>query len=217
MKIVASLLGIVAVLAVVGWFLRTRTSPSPVSDGASQAFVLSQEDWIRVQSGLPESVQSAITSYGEVLAGEDSQDFPVVLSRHRDGYLVLTFPEKLPAYPFVNLIGWLGAPPGIEGVSGTTGWFTSPATGIRYVLEPDNSNPLGDTLVGYSSTGESVEVYQPDIGLCLSAPKSRLEPEPRLGQLEEISRTKIRVPLEVRKSFGNPQFVITHPPNTQWH
>ena len=86
---------IIATLAI--WLLHGRHSQPTTR--VSMRDQSPQSDWIRVNTGSPELVKRAVLAYGEILESGDDVNFPVVLSRHNDGFVVLSFPNGLPAYP----------------------------------------------------------------------------------------------------------------------
>jgi len=206
---VAVLHAIIAAVACAG-------EPSVSAAFPAGTFVRSQPNWIRVSTGTAASIEKAVVAYSKAASRPPARNFTVVLSRDSQGFFVLTFPQPLPAHPFMNLVGWLDAPPSVAGVSGAQGWFTSPRTSVRYALQPDRTNPSGDTLVGFASDGRRVVVYQPEVGLCTVSRQVPATPEPVLPNgLRELRRFNIAVSLEYLDGY-NPGFVNTHPPDHKW-
>jgi hypothetical protein len=176
-----------------------------------------QSDWIQIERGDPIQIRKAVSDYSSLFQGREASSFEAVIGSHVDGFFVLSFPRPIPAYNFVNLIGWLNAPPDIAGVSGARGWFRAPGSGERFALYPDVSNPWGDTLLGYGATDRKIEVYQPEAWICETTKQIRRTAEPSLGpdQVKELARFELIC--DTDPSFGNPTFQITHPVDTDWN
>ena len=173
--------------------------------------------WIRVDNGTPELIKRAVVAHAESFRKVKPQRFRVSVAKHPSGFFVVTFPDGVRPYDLVNLIGWLDQPPDITGVSGATGWITSPATGVTYSLRPDAENSWGDTLIGTSSDGKAVQVYQPEVSMCEISRRVIPVPEPDLSQAQTDSLPTFTVTLDVDPSFGNPEFKMTHPKDTNWN
>ena len=189
----------------------TRPAAPPASA------VKSAQGWICVHKGTPELAQQAIKAYADNFNKVQPKDFQVNIAEHPAGFLAITFPDGVPPYDLINLIGWLNQPPEIKGVSGAAGWITSPTSGFRYALQPESGNEWGDTLAGTSSDGKSVQVYQPDATMCEISRSVTPLSEPDISAIPAGAGLTFSVTLDVDPSFGNPEFKITHPKDTNWN
>jgi len=169
-----------------------------------------------VREGSPQSLAQAIVAYAELGRATVPQPCTVVIAHSISGFFALRFPEQVPAYSFVNLIGWLNSPPGIAEVSSAMGWYTSPATGIKYALYPDPANGWGDTLIGYNDQGRAVSVYLPDGSLCEISQHVKIYQEPILLPIELEEQGRVTVTFNADPSFGNFNFVVTHSKDHKW-
>lgn len=181
--------------------------------------VKSAQGWICVYEGTSELVQQGIKDYLDNLgpANLNPKDFHVNIAKHPAGFLAVTFPDGIPPYDLINLIGWFNQPPETQGVSGAVGWITSPASDIRYTLQVEPDNEWGDTLIGTSSDKKTVQVYQPDATMCEVSRSVAPLPEPDISSIPDGSGITFLVTLETNPSFGNPEFKITHPKDTNWN
>lgn len=193
-----------------------KQESSPPAESPPSA-VKSAQGWICVHKGTPELARAAINAYADNFKKVTPREFRVNIVEHQAGFLVVTFPDGISPYDFVNLIGWLNQPPETKGVSGTAGWITSPASGLRYALQPESGNQWSDTLVGTSSDGKAVQVYQPGATMCEISRNVAVLPEPDISSLPAGSGITFSVTLDVDPSFGNPEFKITHPKDTNWN
>ena len=173
--------------------------------------------WICVHKGTPDLVRQAITAYANNFKKMTPRAFRVSVAEHPSGFLAVTFPDGAPPYDVVNLIGWLNQPPDFKEVSGAVGWITSPASNLRYSLQPESGNQWGDTLIGTSSHGKTVQVYQPDATMCEVSRRVIPLPEPDVSALPAGSGLTFSVTLDIDPSFGNAEFKITHPKDTNWN
>jgi hypothetical protein len=189
---------------------REQANPSPEVPKAAH-------DWILIQEGTPELVRQAIQSYAGISRKVKPKDFRITVAKHPSGFLSVTFPDGLPPYDIVNLIGWLNQPPEVKRVRGAVGWLTSPESGLRYFLKPDSGNSQGDTLIGKSSDGISVEVYLPEATVCPVSRRLDSLPEPDTSAIQTISGLTFTVTLDVDPSFGNPGFKVTHSKDANWN
>ena len=92
----------------------------PSATGPAQMTQQTQA-WIRVHQGSPQLVKQAIEDYADLLGKKHPKEFRVTIAKHPSGYLVVNFPDGIPPYALVNLIGWLNQPPEIKGVTGAAG------------------------------------------------------------------------------------------------
>ncbi|MBJ6983016.1 hypothetical protein [Luteimonas sp. MC1572] len=123
------------------------------------------QGWILVENGSAADVKAAISDYGALVMEERPGIFLVELHPQSSGAVAVVLPGGLPAYDLANMTGWLSAPPDQEDVYGAASWITSPSSGVKYYLEPETSNPWGDTLIGASALGQPVRVYLPETGM----------------------------------------------------
>lgn len=165
-------------------------------------------DWIGLKNATADEIRRAVIEHTKITRPEVPETRKVTVYRHPPDLLVVAFPDGLPPYEFTNLVSWL--PYSIRSARESAGWFTSPGDRIRYGLVVGG----GDTLVGCSADGKAVEVYLPDTSLCEISRKVDVPAESELGDLEELASFTITV--DANPDFGNPEFRITHPKNTQW-
>ncbi len=171
---------------------------------------------IQVQKGSIDKISRAIKSHSELYRVDDPTSFSLTVAKNKTGGFVVRLPQGTPPYEICNLISWLDANPEIKGLSKAKGWFRSPETGIEYSLQADTNNPRGDTLVGAGSDGTSVQVYLPDLGVCSISQKQKASVPPPPSADIESTLVTVEMVIEVNPEFGNPQFVLTHPENTNW-
>lgn len=184
----------------------TETGEANNDDSIDVAFEPAQ-GWILVAHGSLSAIESAIIQYDSLYLPERPGSFRIQLHPQSDGSVAVMLPDGLPAYDLANLTGWLNDPPDQSDVSDAVAWITAPADGTRYYLEPDPDNPFGDTLVGASSTGQSVRVYLPETGLIEDcADRSYREEQ---GIETSANPTTMTVRLDTNTSFGNPQFRLS--------
>lgn len=207
-------LGLVVLLVSV---VRNRSRANEPVEHSGLRRVLEGPDWINVRLGSPSEVQRAVESYSELSEHLECREVMAEITKIQDGTVGVTFSEHIPPYAFLNLMGWLNGPPDVEGVTSATGWYSSPSSGIRYAFWPDESNPQGDTLIGVSSEGERVSVYQPDLSFCRRSQPVDQPSEPTLESTKDSIRMKFLVPVEVMENFGNPALEFTHVPDTPWN
>ena len=217
MKVAAIVVLLIGLVVLLTFVLRQGSKTLEATQDPARLPASESSDWINVRVGGPDRVRAAVESYDQLNRDQVFREFVVVLSTIQDGTVALTFLDKIPPYSFLNLVGWLHAPPDVEGVTQTTGWYSSPSSGIRYSLWPDDSNPHGDTLIGLSSSGDPVSVYQPDISFCSITRPIVNRPEPPLEAMKEVTRIQFAVPLEVLEEFGNPTLEFAHPPDAVWY
>lgn len=184
----------------------TGTGEVDNGDSNDPAFEPAQ-GWILVAHGSLSAIESAIIEYDSLYLPNRPGSFKIQLHPQSDGSVAVMLPDGLPAYDLANLAGWLNAPPDQIDVSDAVAWITAPADGTRYYLEPDPDNPFGDTLVGASSTGQSVRIYLPETGLMQDCTDCSYREEPEI----EISTnpTTVAVALETSTEFGNPEFRLS--------
>ncbi len=170
--------------------------------------------WILVKNGSVSDVKAAIGEYDDLVKEERPGVFRVELHPQSNGAIAVVLPDGFPAYDLANMTGWLSAPPDQEDVYDATSWITAPGTGIKYYLEPETSNPWGDTLIGASTLGQPVRVSLPGTGMSEVSAFHPYRPEPEI----EISPqpVTIKVTLDTSTTFGNPQFVINSPKDHDW-
>ncbi len=192
-----------------------KTATQPVASPRNQP--LAAHGWIRVTSGSPEQIKRAIIEHTERTKSVKPQVFRIVILKQPSGFSAVTFPDGITPWDFVNLVGWLNHPPNNTGVSGATGWIASPGTGLRYSLAPESGTRFGDTLIGVSSDGNSVQVYLPDATMCVLSRRVQAIPEPTLSETAAQKAEMFTVTLDVDPSFGNPDFKITHPKDNDWN
>ena len=170
--------------------------------------------WILVSNGTIQEVELAIRDYDRIRVNRYPGHFRIELHPQRNGKVAVRFPDGFPAYDLPNLTGWLSAPPDQPKVSGAECWITSPGNGEKYYLEPELSNPWGDTLIGASSSGTSVRVSLPETGLSEVSSSYAYKVEPEIEFVEDP--VMIRVTLDTNTHFGNPTFVIDSPKDHDW-
>jgi len=166
-------------------------------------------DWILVQDGTAERIKEAIFSHAEICGKESPRTHPVRIIPLAAGGHAVEIDGKPHAYEFANLLGWLDQPPDVEGVSGSTGWYTSRSTETRYVLKPDTGNPAGDTLLGVSQAGQSISVYLPELSVSRTSGGVAYLDEPDRVPREGETAMSFEVVLEADESFGNPDFEVS--------
>lgn len=162
------------------------------------------QGWVLVAHGSVSAIESAIIDYNSLYLPDRPGTFRIQLHPQSDESVAVLLPDGLPAFDLANLTGWLNAPPNQPEVSDAVAWITAPADGSRYYLEPDPDNPFGDTLVGASSTGQSVLVYLPETGLTEDTTDVPYREEPDI----DLSKnpTTLTVVLGTNTEFGNPEF-----------
>ncbi len=175
-------------------------------------------DWIRVRRGSVDQICAAAKEYASLYEPVSPHKVSAVVSRSFDKSFVVRFLGATPPYAFNNLLLWLDRPPGMPEVGDAQGWMTAPGSGIRYGLIPDHDNPDGDTLVGSSVEGQSIEVYSPECAVCLrNRPLGKTLTEPRLDLAALSGSVEIELLFDADTDFGNPPFSITHPPDNDWN
>jgi hypothetical protein len=179
------------------------------------AIIEQPANWILVQRGAPDAVAQAIEAYGKLYPATVPQACTLVISRSAWGGLGIRLPDRVPTYSFVNLIGWLNRPPDMPGVASAIGWYTSPATGIRYALYPDPKNSWGDTLIGYNRQNQAVSVYLPDASLCEITRRVAIYREPA-NQAGLQEQARVTVIFDADPSASNFNFVETHAKDHLW-
>jgi hypothetical protein len=194
-------------------FLFTMIACESESQSVDPSFEAAQ-GWILVKNGTVPEVADAIREYDTLRRNDFPGHFSIELHAQRRGYVAVVLPDGLPAYDLPNLTGWLNAPPGHLRVSDAVAWIISPGTKEKYYLEPEKSNPWGDTLIGARSTGTPVRVYLPSTGLSevSSGRPYRNEPDVQLTE----SPITLQVTLDTNTAFGNPLFVIDSPMDHDW-
>jgi len=185
-------------------------SPGPSTDPSFKP----AQGWILVKSGTVSEIEDAIRDYNQMRRNLYPDVFRIELHPQRTGHVAVLLPDGLPAYDLPNLTGWLSAPPEQPTVSDAVVWITSPGDGTRYYLEPETSNPWGDTLIGASSSEKPVRVSLPETGLSVVSSIHLYRDEPDL----EISTNPVvlKVTLDTNTKFGNPTFVIDSPMDHDW-
>ncbi len=181
------------------------SSDADVRDSVDVSFKPAQ-GWILVSKGSPSAIKSAIVQYDNLYIAERPGTFRVQLHPQSDGSVAVLLPDGLPAYDLVNMTGWLNAPPDHSDVSGAVVWMRAPAEGARYYLEAEAENPHGDTLIGASSTGQSVRVHVPETGLLEDLAERSYRKEQKIET--SPNPTTINVVLETSTAFGNPDFEL---------
>ncbi len=166
-------------------------------------------DWIHVKDGLPDQLKVAILAHASVTKPEQPKTFTVRLAPIDSGGHAVVFDAPPPPYAFANLVCWLDNPPRANEVSHATGWFTSPASGVRYSLRLDESNPSGDTLIGTTKSGESISVYLPDLSIRKLSTKFDYIDDAKLVPKKFEPVMSFEVVFDVDESFGNPRFELT--------
>jgi hypothetical protein len=172
------------------------------------------QGWILVKNGSASDVKTAISDYDGLVREERPGVFRVELHPQSSGAVAVVLPDGFPAYDLANMTGWLSAPPDQEDVHGVASWITAPGNGVKYYLEPETSNPSGDTLIGASALGQPVRVSLPETGMSEVSSAHPYREEPEL----EISRqpVTIEVTLDTSTAFGNPEFVVNSPKDHDW-
>lgn len=170
--------------------------------------------WILVMNGDVSDVAAAIRDYDGLAREVRPGAFRIELHPQSNGAVAVILPDGLPAYDLANMTGWLNAPPAQQDVYDAEAWLTAPSDEIKYYLKPETSNPLGDTLIGSSTLGQSIRVFLPETGISkTSKPQSYID-EPEI----EISPNPVtlEITLDTDTSFGNPRFVINSPLDHDW-
>lgn len=165
-------------------------------------------DWILVRGGTPKAIQKAVVEHAGVCRHEVPSTHRAAVYAIDGGDHAVRFDPPLPPYAFVNLIGWLDDPKMNKKATGAVGWFASPKTGVRYCLAQKPGGTGGDTLVGVSEAGESVEVYLPSCKLRRSRSEVAPVPEPAVSFTELTPAAEFEIEVDADRSFGNPDFVM---------
>ena len=200
--------------------LLSATLLAAFAGGCSSTDITVSEDfqpaqgWILVTHGGIADIKAAIEEYDTLSKEVHRGFFRVELHPQSNGAVAVVLPDGFPAYDLANLTGWLSGPPAQENVHGSSSWITSPGSGAKYYLEPEASNPWGDTLIGADTKGMPVRVYLPETGLSeISASFSYKRPP----QIEVSPQpVKIEISLDTITTFGNPKFVINRPKDHDW-
>lgn len=195
--------------------LLTSVASCKATDDSVDGSFKPAQGWILVKNGSASDMKEAISAYDGLVREEHPGAFRVELHPQKSGAVAVVLPDGFPAYDLANMTGWLNAPPDQEDVYDAVSWITGPGNGIKYYLEPETSNPWGDTLIGANTLGQSVRVFLPETGMSeVSAPHPYRE-EPQI----EISPqpVTIEVTLDTNTAFGNPQFVVNSPKDHDWH
>ncbi len=189
------------------------TSCKAVDDLKDNSFKPSQ-GWILVNNGKISEIEAAIHEYDGLTRELHPRTFRIELHPQSSGAVAVLLPDGLPAYDMANMTGWLNAPPDQESVYDAVSWITAPGNGTKYYLEPETSNPWGDTLIGASTHGQSVRVSIPETGLSEVSATHLYKEEPEI----EISQQPliIAVTLDTNIALGNPDFVIDSPKDHDW-
>jgi hypothetical protein len=214
---------IIGFLVLTAWVLLNRKSPSivwhvlpsdatPAECSALPNGGMSSKSlcWIFVGKGSPRGICDAITEYSQLSPAKKRTTCDVSVYQSPSGYHAVTFDPTPRAYHFCNLVGWLYAPPETSGVTDSVGWFTSPGTGMRYVLFPEPGNQYGDTLVGLTRDSAAVRVYQPECTLLETSRNvvSPDEPAIDLAALMPVESFTVTFDDEF-EDFGNSEFLLT--------
>ncbi len=172
---------------------------------------------IFVRNGSLAAVKKAIIEHSALIEEEAKVTVEVGLQKYQSGWVAISLPQGMVVYELINLIGWLNAPPGIDGVSDSIGVISPPNSKICYTLQLDRLNEWGDTLVGFSNSGKSVSVYLPDAGLCETTREPGLILIPNFESDAVVEKCSFTVEVNANSDFGNPEFIITHPTDTNWN
>lgn len=172
--------------------------PSHTSEGPRA------QAWIRTRAGDADGLPASVEAYSALATPVHPVTIPVEVAEHPDGFLVVDFPEGVPAHVLCNLVGWID-----DGSRSTVGYLTAPSTGVRYQLVPDGDNVAGDTLRGAGDDGSRVEVYLPD-GTVRPVAWAAEQAEP--DRSEATLRHRFEVTVDGHEGFGNPAFVVTGTP-----
>jgi hypothetical protein len=193
--------------------IASATSCKAGDDSVDASFKPAQ-GWILVKNGSASDVKAAISDYDGLVREERPGVFRVELHPQSSGAVAVVLPDGFPAYDLANITGWLSAPPDQEDVYGAISWITAPGNGVKYYLEPETSNPWGDTLIGVSALGQPVRVSLPETGVSEISSNHRYREEPKI----EISPqpVTIKLTLDTSTAFGNPQFVVNSPKDHDW-
>ena len=190
------------------------TSCEAADDSVEDVSFKPAQGWILVKNGSVSDVKAAVRDYDVLVREERPGVFRVELHPQSSGAVAVMLPDGFPAYDLANMTGWLSAPPDQEDVYDAASWITAPGNGVKYYLEPEISNLLGDTLIGASALGQSVRVYLPETGMSEVSSARSYRNEPGI----EISPqpVTIEVTLDTSTAFGNPQFVVNSPKDHDW-
>jgi len=194
--------------------MTASTTSCTAADGSIDTSFEPAQGWILVENGSMADVKAAIIDYDGLVREERPGLFRVELHPQSSGAVAVVLPDGFPAYDLANMTGWLSAPPDQEDVYGAASWITSPGNGVKYYLEPETSNPWGDTLIGANALGQPVRVSLPETGMSEISSAYSYRDEPNI----EVSPQPImiEVMLDTSTDFGNPQFVVNSPKDHDW-
>ncbi len=182
-------------------------------EGKADSFVPAH-GLILVKTGSLADVRAAVIAYDSLAREKQPHTFKVELHPQSDGSIAVVLPDGFPAYDLANMTGWLSAPPDQPLVHDAVLWITSPRDGAEYYLKSEIANLRGDTLVGSSSKGRPIRVYQPEGGVSeISTPVTYIK-QPKI----EVSPDPIsfKVTLDASTAFGNQGFVVNSPVDHRW-
>lgn len=193
-----------------------RLGPPPQLLRRQGPMCAANPNWICIEGSDARTIKRAVDAFARAAAPQRAEEHEVALVRHQSGLHGLFFAPQLGPWTFANLVAWLADQRILEGGSGACGWSVAGRTGQRHLFQPDRTNPSEDTVVVLGPRGERFELYLPDGSLC---PTSKvavavLEPELRGDTVELLAN--FSVPLEVDRSRGNPNFLVTRPANFDW-
>jgi len=160
--------------------------------------------WIRTRARPASALPASIQAHAALTTPVRPVTIEVTVAEHPDGFVVVDFPEGVPAYVLCNLVGWID-----DGAGSTVGYLTPPDGGVRYALAPDADHIAGDTLRGAGSDGSRVQVYLPD-GTVQPVSWADELPEPERAAATVCQRLEVTV--DGHAGFGNPRFRITGTP-----
>jgi uncharacterized protein (TIGR02996 family) len=166
---------------------------------------VARPDWMILEGRDLASIKSRLREFSGTSAGRVGTMTRLSLFRLSEHCYRLAFASDSEPGIFCNLLRWLGPdreadPPEVR----TSGWLTSPKTGVRYCLVPGRNPYGGQSLSGISMAGYGVRVALPDCGLSRTFGRALTALEPRL---ERGRRSAFVIRASVDASSGNPGFV----------
>jgi hypothetical protein len=156
----------------------------------------------------PVDIQTAVIAHSEVARHEVPRNYTARVYMLGGIGHALVFDPEIPPYDLTNLVFWLADPKICPGTTGTVGWLTSVATGIRYHLAPNTVQKGDDTILGIGADGSRVEVFLPDCSVTVRKHGLKPTPEPKFNPVELTPAVEFRVELDASQDFGNPEFLV---------
>jgi len=171
-------------------------------------------DWVLVQGASLETVRQAVVENASITTPENPTCHMISLYQLPDSSVAILSSPAMPPLDAMNLCIWIAGVGSTISASCAIMWATSPTTGMRFALYPDNSNAAGDTLVGYNNNNESVSAYAPEGFLRLESNLFGRPSEPVLELGNPIDHFEVL--LDSDSDFGNRNLECTHRSGQAW-